>query len=86
MFEKLLENKALKIHKQSEFKLELNKTPGKIHPAVTYKGSPSGMLCSFATLVEVILKEDLIEAEVLHDTLMFIATQLGKGPHKDELK
>ena len=86
MLNKLLEGEALKNYVDEEFKLEIYKSKGMDKPGLRYKGSQHGLLAAYAQLVELAMREDVIPAEVMHDLLIAIAEDLGKGTCKDESK
>lgn len=86
MLNKLLEGEALKNYIDEEFKLEIYKSKGMDKPGLRYKGSQHGLLAAYALLVELAMREDVIPAQIMHDLLITIAEDLGKGTCKDESK
>lgn len=86
MLNKLLEGEALKNYIDEEFKLEIYKSKGMDKPGLRYKGSQHGLLAAYAQLVESAMREDVIPAQIMHDLLIAIAEDLGKGTCKDESK
>lgn len=86
MLNKLLEGEALKNYVDEEFKLEIYKSKGMDKPGLRYKGSQHGLLAAYAQLVELAMREDVIPAQIMHDLLIAIAEDLGKGTCKDESK
>lgn len=86
MLNKLLEGDALKDYVDEEFKLEIYKSKGMDKPGLRYKGSQHGLLAAYAQLVELAMREDVIPAQIMHDLLIAIAEDLGKGTCKDESK
>lgn len=86
MLNKLLEGEALKNYIDEEFKLEIYKSKGMDKPGLRYKGSQHGLLAAYAQLVELAMREDVIPAQIMHDLLIAIAEDLGKGTCKDESK
>ena len=86
MLNKLLEGEALEQYKKEEFELKIFKSKGADKPGLKYKGSQHGLLTAYAELVELVLKEKIIPAKIMHDLLMVIAEDLGQVTCEDESK
>lgn len=87
MLNKILEGKALEQWRDEKFELNISKTKGSGKPGLKYRGSQHGLLGAYLELIEIIIKEDVIPVEILHDALISVATENGKDAHgKDESK
>lgn len=84
MIKEFLNEKALEEYTNEEFKLEIYKSVGMNNPGLKFKGSQRALLSAFAKLVETALNDDVIPAKVMHDLLMFIASDLGKLPEEED--
>lgn len=81
MLDELLEGKALEQWHEEAFELNIFKSKGMDKPGMRYKGSQHGLLGGYIELIDIIMKEDMVPAEVLHDTLMYVAEKNGKVAH-----
>lgn len=81
MLNKMLEGKALEQWHDEKFELNISKTKGASKPGLRYKGSQHGLLGAYLELIEIIIKEDVIPVEILHDALIAIAVENGKDAH-----